>query len=472
MPAPVDVVIGVDAGTTSTKTVAIDESGAIVASGTSELIPTHSPSPGASVQDPAAIWDAFCAACRAAAKSCAAAVRVRALAVAAQSGSVVPVVNGHAGGPRDEALTWMDSRSTPLVESWDASTLDTIRARSGWMPSPGLGLSSICWLIGADDLHAERWASVDDYLLWNLVGSWVTNPSNASGMQLMDVSSKQWSPDLCKIAGVEPSSLSTIRESGESAGSITPAASHATGLPTTIPVIVGGHDQTCAALGLGAADAGSAFLSMGTAWVLTMITDGADAAAIPDGFNLSPHVVPGRWSLSQNLGGLGAVLAAALADASDTIKPDPPSLGDPYFIPTIHDSDRSGWGELTDRIANRDPEMRIRATMEACAFEVRRAVEETSFTVALRELSVVGGGTRSRYLTQQIANTLGVPLVVRADASWPALGAAKLAADSLGWTPDVTAALPSTTVSPEQPPDDTGEQRYIEYRRLTTGTSQ
>ena len=110
--------------------------------------------------------------------------------------------------------------------------------------------------------------------------------------------------------------------------------------------------------------------------------------------------------------------------------------------------------------------------MEACAFEARRAVEEAAPTVKVSKLTVVGGGTRSRYLTQQIADTVGVPLTVRADASWPALGAARLAAESLGWSPDVASAMPSITVHPRRSPDDTGERRYAEYRRLMTGARQ
>ncbi len=471
MSEPVDVVIGVDAGTTSTKAVLIDASGVTVAAGSSDPISTHTPTPGASVQSPADIWTAFCTACRRAVSALDAPSNVRGLAVAAQSGSTIPIIDGADDGAAQEALTWMDSRSLPLVESWDAPIVETIRSRSGWMPSPGLGLSTISWLAGQARPSVRRWASVDDYLLWNLTGSWITNPSNAAGMQLMDVSSKRWSPELCAIPGIDPSALATIRESGEPAGVLGPAAAHAIGLSGPIPVVVGGHDQACAALGLGVADVGAAFLSMGTAWVLTMITDRADVTAIPAGFNLSPHVAAERWSLSQNLGGLGAVLAAELVRLDASVAPGTPTLDDPYYLPAIHDHERTGWGTVTDPSAGRDPEVRVRAAMEACAFEVRRAVGETSAAIRLQELSVVGGGTRSRHLTQLIANTLGVALTVRSDASWPALGAARLAAESLGWSPDVTAVLPSTTVNPERPEDDVGDRRYAEYRRLMTGAT-
>ncbi len=475
MSALADVVIGVDVGTTSVKAVAIDASGAIVSTAGSDAIPTGSPSPGASVQNPAAVWDAFCDACRRLSTSLPRSARVRALAVAAQSGSVIPVVGSAPDGSVGEAITWMDTRSLPVVETWGAHTAETIRARSGWMPSPGLGLSTISWLRSTPGIRVDRWASVDDYLMWKLTGSWLTNPSNAAGMQLMDVATMRWSPDLCAIAGVDSSMLSAIRDSGEAGGTLQSSA-ELTDLPDALPVIIGGHDQACAALGLGVTAPGSALLSMGTAWVLTMITDRAEITSLPVGFNLSPHVIAHRWSLSQNLGGLGAAVASELPDSIDasilTIGSRRSYPDDPYFLPTIHQPDRTSWGELTHPAEGQDPAVRIRAVMESCAFEVRRAVEEATTAVGLSELTVVGGGTRSEYLIQHIADTVGVPLTVRADASWPALGAARLAADALGWSPDTAATMPSTTLQPLESLDDTTERRYAEYNRLMRGSRQ
>jgi xylulokinase len=476
MSALADVVIGVDAGTTSVKAVAIDASGTIVSMAASDAIPTATPSPGASVQSPAAIWDAFCDACRQLSASLPPSTRVQALAVAAQSGSVIPIVGPDAGEAAGEAITWMDTRSLPVVESWGAQTVETIRARSGWMPSPGLGLSTISWLRSTPRIRADRWASVDDYLMWKLTGSWLTNPSNAAGMQLMDVASMHWSPDLCSIAGIDASTLSTIRNSGDVAGVLHPSAGRVTDLPDSLPVVIGGHDQACAALGLDVTAPGSALLSMGTAWVLTMITDRAEITSIPAGFNLSPHVLTHRWSLSQNLGGLGAVIASELADLSGdpsfAIEFRGPSLDDPYFLPAIHQPDRTSWGVFTKPAADPESATRVRAVMEACAFEVRKAVEAAAPGTGLTELTLVGGGTRSEYLTQYIADTIGVPLTVRADASWPALGAARLAAGSRRWSPDIAAGMPSTTVQPHQSLDDTNDRRYAEYNRLMTGPRQ
>ena len=392
-----EVVLGLDAGTTSAKALAVHRTGRILATARSDPIATRSTPEGGSEQDPGEIWRALAAASRSAAGALDPGVGVAALAVAAQSGSVIPVPSG---GRPERAITWMDTRSRAVVESWPSDAAERIRAVSGWAPAPGAGLPTIAWLQAAgSDPSAEgspgpvdRWASVDDYLMSCLTGQWATNPSNASGMQLMDVATRSWSPELCRVAGIEQSALSSIRESGTVAGALTGEAAAALGLEAGTPVVVGGHDQACAALGLGVADPGDLFLSAGTAWVLTLVTGHADVAALPAGLNLSPHVVPGRWTASRNLGGLGAMLA---------------------------DTSLAGMG----------------TAFKTCALNVRRALDGAGEVAGGGELVMVGGGTRFDELVEVIAATIDRPVVSRPDASLAAVGAARLAGAALGWAP-------------------------------------
>ena len=392
-----DVILGLDAGTTSAKAVVVDGAGEILATAGSDSIATRSTPAGGSEQDPLEISQALTSAGRRAVDDLGPGVRVAALAVAAQSGSVIPVV---AGGRAERAITWMDTRSRSVVQRWSREVGDRIRTLSGWAPASGAGLSTIAWLQAAgsdrhregDSARVDRWASVDDYLVFGLTGQWATNPSNASGMQLMEVSTRTWSSELCLVAGIDPGVLSPILESGSAAGALTGRAAAALGLDTGTPVVMGGHDQACAALGLGAVDPGDVLLSAGTAWVLTIVTDRADVAALPPGLNLSPHVVPGRWTASTNLGGLGALIAQS----------------SPGSAP---------------------------AAFETCADKVRQALEGVGEMAARgAEIVMVGGGTRSGALIEMIADAVDRPVVPRPDASWPALGAARLAAGHLGWT--------------------------------------
>lgn len=384
------IVLGLDAGTTSAKAVAVDESGQILATAGSDPIAVRSTRNGGREQDPGAIWRAVATAGRRAVETLGSGVRVSALAVAAQSGSVIPVA---VGGRTERAITWMDTRFGSVVESWPSDVAARIRAVSGWMPTSGVGLSTIAGLQAPGSTSVSRWASVDDYLVFRLTGQWVTNPSNAAGMQLMDVASRTWSDELCSLAGIDPGRLSPILESGSTAGELAAEAAAGLGLDAGTPVVIGGHDQACAALGLGVVDPGDLFLSAGTAWVLTAVTDRVDVAALPPSLNLSPHVLGGAWTASENLGGLGAMLAET-----------PPAM--------------------------------IRDAFVTCGERVRHALEGAGeFAAGGDELTMVGGGTRFGELVEVIADIIGRPVVTRPEAPWPALGAARLAAAALGWTP-------------------------------------
>ena len=392
-----DVVLGLDAGTTSAKAVVVDRAGEILASGGSDPISVRSTPDGGREQDPNEIWQALATAGRRAVEGLGSGVGVAALAVAAQSGSVIPVA---VGGSAERAITWMDTRFRSVPEDWSDGVAASVRAVSGWMPTPGVGLSTIVGLQapgprrpGADPAPVWRWASVDDYLVFRLTGQWATNPSNAAGMQLMDVTTRTWSDDLCRLAGIDPGLLSPIRESGSTAGELAGDAAAALGLDTGIPVVIGGHDQACAALGLDVVDPGDLFLSAGTAWVLTVVTDRADVAALPRSLNLSPHVLDGMWTASENLGGLGAMLAET-------------------------------------------PPARIQDAFATCGERVRQALEGAGeFAAGGDELTVVGGGTRFRELVEVMVDMIGRPVVTRPEAAWPAFGAARLAAAALGWVP-------------------------------------
>ena len=367
--------------------------GELVAEGASQAIEITGDSNGSSEQNPEDIWEAIAAASVEVVSRLPDGAEVAAVCLAAQSGSVIGV---DSSGHGSRSITWMDTRSRNLVEAWDDERKALIRARSGWSPAPGLGLPTIAWL-NSEQLSATRWSSVDDYVMVRLCGQWLTNPSNAAGMQLMDVATLRWSYDLCGIAGVSAEQLSTLLPSGEVVGSVQPGVAEVTGLRQSTRVVMGGHDQACAAFGLDITERGETVLSLGTAWVLTIVVDEPVVDTLPDSVNLSPGVVADRWSASRYLGGLGAEIART----TERFGPDAPESA---------------------------------AVMKACISVVREALDLAAEAGLLAtSVVLVGGGTRIERLVEGLADALDLDITVRADASWPALGAAKLAAHALGW---------------------------------------
>jgi len=465
-----DVVLGLDAGTGSAKAAIIDDAGELIAEAASDPIETTAPEPGAAEQDADQLWDALGQAGRRATGAASKDHRIVGVAMAAQSGSVVPI--GPSGEPA-RVITWMDARSRDLVASWSRDAKAQIRAISGWSPAAGQGLSTIAWLRSSDPRGTERWASVDDYLAHRLSALWVTNPSNAAGMQLLDVDRLTWSPDLRAIVGVDTAQLAEVRSSGSLVGPLTDDAATALGLPHGVPLMVGGHDQACAALALGVVDPGQLMLSAGTAWVMTAAVDHGDVEALPDSLNLSPHVVPGRWSASQNLGGVGALLewwrrecGADHAELEADLAEGRLVPADPIFVPALAESDRTAWGRFAPPSPGAARAVLTRAVVEAAAFEVRGALEPLPGS---SDLTLLGGAAANRHLAHTLADVTGIEVRVRTAASWPARGAAMLAARGLGW-PTVDPSDDGTVVRPDVAAAAAHAERHDVYRRLKGGT--
>jgi sugar (pentulose or hexulose) kinase len=478
MTSEADVVVGLDVGTTAVKAVAVDLHGQTIATAASAEISTSTDPPGSSEQDPEEIWRAVVAATRGVLEKTGHPARVKGLSMATQSGSVIALAAD--GSPVSRAITWMDSRSRPVVESWSEATHRLIREVTGWQSSAGLGLATISWLRASGAVpDSARFSSVDDYLVGLMTGTPLTNPSNAAGMQLMDVATLRWSDRLCALAGVNTSELSPIHRSGTAAGGLAQAAGAELGLESGTQIVVGGHDQACAALGLVATEPGAIVLSAGTAWVITAATDAPAVEQLPDSLNLSPHVIDQRWSVSENLGGLGAVLGWILEESSVPVAELDPALHPwasadhaPFFLPNLQSEDRRAWGRFVGEVDVVEGTARVLAAFEACAFEVRRAAEQAgAFTEPDATFTVVGGGTRAPALMQMIAVALDRSLIVKPDASWPALGAARLAGGACGWAMDSPDGPKGVQVTPEVGMLTKVDQRYRQYLDLRGETS-
>lgn len=451
------VVVGIDVGTTSAKAVLVDRSGSVLGEGNSGAIETITEVPGAAEQRPADVLEAVRDACLDALASAGAGVVPAAVAMGSQSGSVVAVDRQMA--PLSRLLTWMDARAEPLVEGWGYEVRQTVRSISGWSASPGLGLASIAWL-GRNGASVDaRFGPVDAYIAAIMSGRFATNPSNAAGVQLMNLDSLTWSEDLCSLAGISTQQLPELTACGADLGEV----DERFGLGVQARLVAGGHDQTCAALALGVTDPGQVFLSAGTAWVLTSVAATGSLTQVPGTFNVSPHVVPDRWTTSTNIGAMGAVVAWALnAVPLGAVEDD-----SPLFVPSLLEADRTAWGRFE---GSREPV--LGCVFEACGFEVRRALEATGDNRGSGSLVMVGGGVRSHELVQAISDMTGRSITVRSDGPWPALGAARLAARSIGWgLLDIEASAGGYVVRPsrDNAADPTTQPRYARYLDLTSG---
>ncbi len=413
--------IGIDVGTTTVKAVVADDDLRVVGRGSSAVLNMRTDQSGRSEESADQILDCVTEAVAAALANAPVDVEPTALAVASQSGSIVGLDTD--GSPTGPLITWMDVRSSGIVQGWLRSdTAEAIRAVSGWNPGTGLGLSTLAWIHARQSRYPQvaKWGGADTLVTAFLTGTVATNPSNAAAMQLLDATGGGWSPYLCGLAGVAPDRLPTLIPSGAIMGRITDSAAARCRLPVDLPVVSGGHDQTCAAFALDVVEPGNVLLGAGTAWVITTVAKPSDYRAIPVRYNVSRHVVPDRLTASEYIGGMGADYETWVSRTHD-------HSGGP-------DTSRAAmFARVESDIRADNPRGRqAREIMRRSAELVRDSLEHLGESgIKPTRMTLTGGAATSETWPDLIADTTGLPVSIPGDNSWPAMGAARLAGQGI-----------------------------------------
>lgn len=451
-----EAVLGLDVGTSAMKGVLYALDGAELFA-TQQSYRLATPQPGWVELDAEALWQAAVTVLRTVAAATPQDVHIAGLALAAQAGSTVPV-DSH-GKPLAPMITWLDRRADGLVAAWQADgTAEHIRRRSGWHPHSGLALASIAWLVrNMPDIasRAHRFLDAQDYLLLRLAGRAVTDRSAGGVTALVDHATGAWSEELCDLAGIRPAHLPELAPAGSVIGNLLPEVMRATRLPADMRVVVGGHDQSCAALGMGVAAAGEVMLAAGTAWVITALTDALTVAQIPEQMDLNFHVAPAMRTVSRLLGGFGATVewwlnvvwgsegetpamsrADRYAALDRTLLASRPGAHDLLFLPlggSPQVAPGKGLGGFVGLRLDHTRDDMARAILEGVAFEVRWALDALAAAgLAAARMWLSGGAAQSPVWPTLLADVTGTPLLVAEEAGWPARGAALLAAAGVG----------------------------------------
>jgi xylulokinase len=247
--------------------------------------------------------------------------------------------------------------------------------------------------------------------------------------------------------GASHEQFSNIYDTGRVIGTTSREVAQQTGLPVSMRVINGGHDQSCTALALGVTEPGQALLACGTSWVITSVTSDPDIASFPSVLDLNYYVVPERWTVSQSLGGLGAALewlvnlcwadlpsrAQRYRILDQAVQETRPGSDGLLFLPVSggHAAPAAiqQGGFLNLQLKHTRAHL-ARAVMEAAACELHLALQAICKTgMRIDQLWMVGGAARSPIWPGIIAGITGLPVRVTDSAQLPAVGAAMLA----GW---------------------------------------
>ena len=310
METTMTILLGIDIGTTGIKALAVRPDGTIAAESFSGY-DISSPHPQWAEQNPEDWWIAFCTATNNLLQGGIKGEEINGIGLSGQMHtSVFLDKNKKVIRP---AILWCDVRTTRQCKTINERVgFDLLREEASNPALEGFTAPKVLWLRDNEPDNFSRLRHLliaKDYIRYKLTGELATDVSDAAGTILFNVKNREWSKKILSALEITPDMLPPAIGSHEVSGSVTREASDATGLKQGIPVIGGGADNACAAVGTGIIEEGTVQSSIGSSGVVlaALAEHRVDERMRLHCMN---HAVPGMWYL------MGVMLTAGLSLSS------------------------------------------------------------------------------------------------------------------------------------------------------------
>ena len=463
--------LGIDVGTSGTKTLAINAQGKILADCV-VTYPCYVPKPLWSEQDPEDWWQATIKSVRKVVRQAKLkAADVKAIGLSGQMHGSVFL------DKRDRvlrrAILWNDQRT--------AAECDEIEQRAGgrnkliqMVANPaltGFTAPKILWLRNHEPRHFDKTRKIllpKDEIRRRMTGEYATDVSDASGMLLLDVAKRRWSKRLLSALELDVDLFARCYESEEVTGRLTPEAAKLLGLSTDCVVVAGAGDCAAGAVGNGIVNRGVLSTSIGTSGVMFVHSD--EVKIDPQGrIHTFCHAVRGKWHMmGVNLSAGGSLqwfrnelckadvakARRAKIEVYDLLTQEaasaPAGSEGLFFLPYL-----SG-----ERTPHADPDARgcfvgltlahtrghlLRAIMEGVTYSMRDSLTIIEgLGVPVRQIRASGGGSRSPFWRQIQADVFGRKVLTINTEEGAAYGVALLAAVGAGAFKNIQEACKAT----------------------------
>ncbi len=451
-------ILGVDCGTSGTKTVLFDETGKVMASKTIEY-PMYQPKNGYAEQDPADWVDAMKGTIKAVmAQSGVKKKDVKGIGILGQMHGLVMLDKNNKVLRR--SIIWCDQRTAAEVEQMNRIVgreklieITANPALTGWTAA------KILWV---KNNEPEIYAQVrhillpKDYLRFVLTQEYATEVSDASGMQLLDVPNRKWSDEILSAFEIDKTWLGKVYESCEVTGTLTKKMADELGLCEGTIVVGGAGDNAAAAIGTGVAKDGKAFTTIGTSGVVFAHT--SQVSIDPKGrVHTCCAAVPGSWHVMGVTQGAGLSLKWFRDNFCNAEKETAKYMGvDEYYLMDKQaETVPIGANRLLylpylmgERTPHLDPDARgmffglsamhtkkemLRAVLEGVSYSLRDCVEVfREMNIDVSDMMACGGGGTSPLWRSMLADLYNCPVKTVASKEGPALGVALLAGVGAG----------------------------------------
>lgn len=341
------------------------------------------------------------------------------------------------GEPVRNAVIWADMRSAAQEQHVRREMKEEDFYRiTGHRISPSYSAFKLAWIRENEpEVYAKTAVTLNakDYIVYKLTGRIATENSDASSTCAYDLVKGTWSDEMLSVFGLEKSKMPEILPSTAIAGKVTAEAARATGLVEGTPVVMGGGDGPCAAVGTGCVREGIANSCMGTSSWISMAsrTPVVDPNMTTVNFG---HVVPGycmpcgtmqsgggslSWAVSRLCGGERAAAEAEGRDVyervEEAVRRSPTGAKGLLFLPHL----------IGERSPHWDPDARgaflgltlehtlddvMRSVMEGVALTLDMVLDAFTKQVNIDRLVVIGGGARSESWLKIFADVYGVEI--------------------------------------------------------------
>jgi xylulokinase len=486
--------LALDIGTGSAHVRAYDLEGTSLAHAEAGY-PVYYDHPAWAEQEPEAWWQSAVSALRQCVDQLAGQERpyiIRGIGLTGQSPTIAPF-DGN-GRPLRRGILYQDNRAVSEAEEWveRLGGRASIHARTGHDPAAFYIGPKLLWIRRHEPevfARAARWLQPRDFIALRLTGHWATDWSHAGSTLLFDIHTRTWAMDFLATLDLSPEMVPPAMPPWTVLGEIRTEVADSVGLPGHTPVVLGGADSQCCALGAGVLRVGELSDMAGTSTCLNSpVTEPLADLRIAN----YCHVVPEQWCTELGLNASGAALewlASLLAPPGQSLvfaeieraaSESAAGANGLLFLPYIADGERfnpslrGGFYGLSLRHSRGDL---ARSVLEGVAFAIREHLETMSEAGApVRQIHVSGGGAHSPLWNQIKADVTGIPVAtVASDAT--ALGVAVVAGTAIGLYPSLEYAVRECShlnarYEPEAAFITLYTERYQRFRALALATAE
>ena len=373
--------------------------------------------------------------------------------------------NKETGKPVARAIVWQDKRTNDYIQSIPPKDKKIIKQKTGLIPDSYFSASKMQWILqnskrAQDLLEKDKLCigTLDSYLAYKFTGNFVTDTTNASRTMLMNIEKLNWDESLCSYFKVPTKTLPKIISSSEYIGNIQDL-----GLP--LLSIIG--DQQSSLFGNGCTSEGMAKNTYGTGCFLLLNT-GKNIVSSDKILTTIAYTMNGQTTYALEGSVFSACSALNWVKKHFDIDEDFDSLDKKiskienhhgvYFVPAFtglgspYWSSKSG-AEITGMTLDTTKYTVFRSAYESMAYNTKAIIDEMEklINIPIKELRADGGGSKSKFLLQYQADILNTKVMTGDSSEATVLGCifmAGLAANALSLEDIRTLTTPTMTYTP------------------------